>query len=110
MEDLHIFAIFSVVLGVGVGGGELLRAVAGMRPESSRRFVHGYTGLAVAVAPAFFARPTWLYVLAGAFVLVNSWAIPRRVFKGMHDIERQSVGTVVFPLALLFALALAELQ
>lgn len=104
MNDLTTFLAFCAVLGVGVGGGELLRGVLGVRSEMSRRFVHAYTGLAVAIAPSFFAAPTYIYLLCVAFVAVNVWAIPRNVFKGMHDIERKSWGTAVFPLALIFCL------
>ncbi len=103
MDDLMSFAVFSGVLGIGVGGGELLRKL-GLSSEMSRRFVHAYTGLAVIAAPAFFASPDLIYLLCAAFIGVNLWAIPRRMFKGMHDIERHSYGTVVFPIALLFCL------
>ncbi len=105
MSDLSWFVIFSGVLALGVGTGELLaRWIA---PESSRRFVHAYTGLAVATTPWFFEQPTTLYLLAGAFIVVNLWAIRKRVFRGMHGIERRSYGTAVFPLALIVALAAA---
>lgn len=104
MNDLIAFALFSGALGLGVAGGELLRGPLGVRPEMSRRFVHAYTGVAVAIAPSFFDTPVWIYVLCSVFVAVNLWAVPRRVFRGMHDIQRDSWGTVVFPLALIFAL------
>lgn len=104
MTDLTAFMLFGLGVLAAVGVGEALRAKAGCRPESSRRLVHMLTGLLVALGPLWFAEPTWIYVLAGAFVLVNLWAVPRRVFLGMHGIERVSWGTVTFPLALLFAL------
>jgi len=103
MHDIVSFAFFSGVLGVGVGVGELLRKL-GFRSEMSRRFVHAYTGLAVITAPYFFESPNLIYLLCAAFIGVNLWAIPRRIFKGMHDIERHSYGTVVFPIALVFCL------
>lgn len=103
-NDLTTFAVFCAVLGVGVGGGELLRAALGLRPEMSRRFVHAYTGLAVVMAPLHFSSPALIYLLCAVFVGVNLWAIPRRALPGMHDIQRASWGTAVFPIALAFAL------
>ncbi len=104
MADFTAFALFGLGLLATVGAGEALRAWAGWRPEASRRFVHAATGLQVAACPFWFERPGWIYGLAGAFVLVNLWAVPRRVFPGMHGIQRRSWGTVTFPLALVFAL------
>lgn len=102
MGDLSWFMIFNGVLGLGVGIGEVL--TRWVTPESSRRFVHAYTGLAVATTPWVFERPTFLYLLAAVFVAVNLWAIRKRVLRGMHGITRRSYGTVVFPLALMVAL------
>ena len=104
MSDSVAFALFGTGLLAAVATGEALRARAGWPPEASRRFVHAATGVLVALCPLLFARPTGVYVLAGLFVVVNLWAIPRRVFPGMHGIQRRSWGTVTFPLALLFAL------
>ncbi|MEP0545953.1 MAG: DUF92 domain-containing protein [Rhodothermales bacterium] len=104
MSDSLAFALFGSGLLVAVAMGEALRARAGLPPEASRRFVHAATGVLVALCPLWFSQPTGVYVLAGLFVVVNLWAIPRRVFPGMHGIQRRSWGTVTFPLALLFAL------
>ncbi len=104
MTDLTVFVLFGLGLLATVGVGEVLRAKVGWEPEASRRLVHMVTGLLVALCPLWFESPTWIYVLAGAFVLVNLWAVPRRVFPGMHAIKRRSWGTVTFPLALLLAL------
>ena len=105
MSDLVVFALFGAGLLVAVGMGEILRAKARWKPEASRRFVHALTGVLVALCPLWFTRPDGVYLLAGLFVVVNFWAIPRHVFPGMHGIQRRSWGTVTFPLALLFALA-----
>ena len=97
--------LFGTALGAAVGLGEALRAWGGWRPEASRRLVHFLTGVLVALCPFWFAMPWGGYALAALFVGVNLWAVPRRVFPGMHAIARPSWGTVTFPLALLFALA-----
>ena len=106
MPDLVPTALFGLTLLAVVGAGEALRAWAGWAPEASRRFVHAATGLAVALCPPFFAGPGGIYGLAALFVVVNAVAVRRRLFLGMHGIERETWGTVAFPLALLAALFL----
>lgn len=103
ISDFVWFWVFGGVLLVGVGLGEALRA-SGWAGEASRRVVHAWTGLAVTACPWLFDEPFWIYVLATGFIGVNLWAIPRGVFRSMHSIERPSLGTVVFPVALLIAL------
>ena len=78
--------------------------MVGARAEVSRRFVHAATGIAVALCPPFFTAPTGIYALAVLFAGVNVVAIRRRFFPGMHGTERETWGTVAFPLALIAAL------
>lgn len=105
MTDLVPTLLFGLTLLVFVGVGEAMRAL-GVRAEVSRRFVHAATGLAVAFCPAFFSSPVGIYVLAVLFVGVNVIAVRRKLFLGMHGIERETWGTVAFPLALIAALFL----
>ena len=106
MTDLQALGVFSALLLVAVGAGEGLRAWGGWAAEDSRRIVHLGVGLATAICPLWFSEPTYLYVLAAAFVVVNVVAVPRRLLPGMHGIERRSWGTVLFPFAYIVALAL----
>ena len=99
---------FAAVVGAllaAVGAGEVLRAWAGWRPESSRRIVHASVGVMVALAPPLFAGPGPLYALAVTFASANAVAVRRRLLPGMHAVDRETWGTVVFPLALIAALA-----
>lgn len=105
MTDLTATLLFGLgLLGI-VAVGEGLRAKAGWPAESSRRGVHALAGLLVVACPGLFDEPWGIAGMAGGFVLVNAVAIRRGFFPGMHAIRRRSVGTVTFPLALLFALA-----
>ena len=103
MPDLVPTLLFGLTLLLVVGVGEGLRAM-GARAETSRRFVHTATGLAVALCPPFFSQPAGIYGLAVLFVGVNIVAIRRKFFLGMHGTERETWGTVAFPLALVAAL------
>ncbi len=106
MTDLGASILFSGVLlaAVGVGGG--LRAGLGWAPEDTRRVVHAGVGVATALCPPLFSSPTLIYVLAAGFVAANAVALRRRWFPAIHGAERPSLGTVLFPAALVGALFL----
>ena len=105
MTDLQALGLFAGLLLASVGVGEGLRR-AGWRAEASRRVVHVGVGLTVAACPTWFSRPEPIYALAGVFLVGNAVALGQGWFRGMHGIVRRSWGTVVFPLALILALAL----
>ncbi len=87
-----------------VGMGEGLRAL-GWTARSSRNIVHAGVGLFVASTPLLFAGPVPVYLLAVAFVLINTAAWQGGWWAGIHGDGASSWGTVTFPLALLPALA-----
>ena len=103
-QDLAAFLFSAIGLAALVGVGEVLRTSGRVRAEVSRGVVHVGVGVFVALTPFFFREPTWIYVLAATFVLVNGVAAGRGWLKGMHGIRRRSAGTVTFPLALIVAL------
>lgn len=78
--------------------------------ETTRRLIHAFTGLFSALTPFLFRVPFWVYVLSALFVIGNLWALQKNWFKGMHGIDRKSLGTATFPLALLVALFLTWSQ
>lgn len=98
--------LFGASLLCAVGVGEALRRLAGWTAEASRRVVHALVGMTVAATPLGFARPEGIALVAAAFVVGNAVALRRSWFPGMHGIRRQSLGTVLFPAALLPALGL----
>lgn len=63
-------------------------------------------GLTVAAAPLVLESPDALYVLAVVFIAVNALARSWNLLPGMHEARPSSLGTVLFPLAVLPALAL----
>ena len=106
MTDLGAFAFFSGVLLAAVGVGEGLRAGLGWAPESTRRVVHAGVGVATALCPPLFASPALIYALAAVFVGANAVALRQKWFPATNGLARASVGTVVFPAALVGALFL----
>ncbi len=106
VTDLGAFALFSALLLAAVGVGEGLRAFAGWRPEATRRVVHAGVGVATALCPPLFSSPALVYVLAVGFVAANAIALRARWLPAIHGAARPSLGTVLFPAALVGALYL----
>lgn len=99
--------IYSTLVLLGfVFLGELLHHFLHVKAEHTRRLIHFATGCFVASTPFIFKYSNWIYVLASVFTIANLYAVQRSWFKGMHQIERKSIGTATFPLALLTALYL----
>jgi len=84
--------------------GNLLVRV-GWSADGARRVVHILVGCIVAAAPLYFTSPAPLYVLAVAFTFANGWSWSRGWFAGMHAARPSSLGTVLFPLAVVPTLA-----
>jgi len=78
-------------------GNLLVRA--GWGADAARRVVHVLVGCLVAAAPLYFLNPAPLYVLGVAFTLANAISWSRGWFAGMHAARPSSLGTVLFPLA-----------
>ena len=106
MTDTLAFGLFATVLLGAVAVGEALRRWAGWPPEATRRVVHVGVGLATALCPPLFSGPGPIYALAAVFVVANAIAAARGLVPSMHAVARRTWGTVIFPLALIVALAL----
>ena len=78
----------------------------GVDAAIARRVVHALVGLTVAGAPLVLESSVPLYILAIVFVAVNAVALSQNLLPGMHEARPSSLGTVLFPLAVLPALAL----
>ncbi len=101
LDPWRALLVYLVVLLGVVGLGELTRARLGWAPETTRKLVHALVGLVLASAPLVCASSWPLLALGVLFVIVNGLALQREALAGMHDTERDSRGTVYFPLGFL---------
>jgi len=98
-SDLVGLSLFFLLLFAIIGLAELIRRMMGWTPEATRKSVHMATGLLVATTP-FVLQSKWPMVILGSlFVIVNSVAIHKQLFKAMHATTRCSYGTVFYPLS-----------
>jgi dolichol kinase len=71
----------------------------GLGSEQTRRLAHAVGGATVAVLPVFLSLPE-LGVLAVLFTGVLAWARRRGWLRGVHGVDRPTVGALVFPAGL----------
>lgn len=85
---------------------ELVRKLGGA-PELARKTAHVGSGMVVVSFPYLFASAVTVALLATSFVLVITVSHRMGSLKGVHGVERKSLGAFAFPVvvALLFVLA-----
>jgi phytol kinase len=108
-DALGILVVGLLCLAV-LGLAEGLRAFLLVEAEKTRKLVHVGIGLVAATFPWLF-RSAWpVVVLAAAFAALLGAARLSGRLASVHGIERDSLGTLCFPLAvaLLFALCFAR--
>ena len=66
---------------------------------SNRIIIHLFTGLAVSASPFLFSNNIQPIILAFLFFLINLISYNNNNLKSFHDIGRESLGTIYFPLS-----------
>lgn len=88
------FAIFSLV-----GVSEILHRKRVVSPEVSRKIVHIGVGTLIFLSYPFLAGPFPILLLSVIFVFINAIGLFLGTFKGMEGVERESAGTILYPLS-----------
>ncbi len=101
MTDTTLFwMFFGAILGL-VGISEILAYFQVLSREFTRKFVHIGVGALILLAIHTFHDLKSLMLLSGIFVILNAAALVTGLFRGIHEVERETWGTVFFPLAVL---------
>lgn len=100
MEWINAILLVFVIFGV-IGVSEILRKILKFDPEVTRKVVHISVGLVVFPTPLIFQSSIPVIAIALFFIVVNFLSLKLKVFKGMDSVERQTYGTVYYPLAFL---------
>ncbi|MGQ9855036.1 MAG: hypothetical protein ACUVTG_16735, partial [Candidatus Oleimicrobiaceae bacterium] len=106
LSDWTLLPVFFFALVALIGLAEVLRRLLGGSAEITRKAVHVLTGVLVAGTPFIFRSMAPMAVLGGLFVVINLVAVRKGLLKGMHGTQRQTYGTVFYPLAFLILLLL----
>ena len=70
-----------------------------IRPEVNRRIVHISVGLLISFSPLNFYSNLFPIIMGISFILVNLISFKINAFQGIHAQERESYGTIYFPLS-----------
>ena len=96
--NIHLFStcafILSLLLFSNIAHKKKL-----IRPESNRRIVHVFVGLLVSSSPLIFSSNLFPFIIGISFILVNLISVKINAFQGIHAQERESYGTIYFPLS-----------
>ena len=102
---LHFLYFFlGIVLFITVA--EKTRTALGWSPEVNRKLVHILTGVLIFFTPFFFISNKPLILMALIFIGVNYFGVKAEKLKGMHGTQRQTYGTVYYPISFLFLVLL----
>jgi len=98
-SDWIFLGFFFIALISLVLLSEFLRIWLKWRPESSRKFVHVFTGILISITP-FVLQSMWPMVILGTlFAVFDFIAVQKNFMRGMHNTKRKTLGTVFYPIS-----------
>lgn len=89
------FLFFGLVLVIGFS--ELIRKKFHFTIKATRKFVHIFTGILIALTPFLLETYYPLLLISGAFIVLDFISIKKKWMPGMHATLRVSYGTVFYP-------------
>ncbi len=102
MSQLLITVILFLAIFALLGVSEFLHKKGVVSAEFVRKLVHVGVGTLIFIAYPFFKGPTPILILSGLFVVMNAVNLAVGAFRGMEDVDRESIGTVLYPLSVFF--------
>jgi phytol kinase len=92
-----LIAFFYVALVLGIS--EILRRVARVSVDWTRKFVHIAVGMIAFPLVLLFQSWQWAFIPPLVFIVVNYVSYRRQIFAGMETGARGQLGTVYFPIS-----------
>ena len=87
-----------LILGI-VGISDFINKQDWISPDANRRWAHFLVGIFICISPLIFSTNLWPITLSIIFIFLNAYALRKGLFKGIHNQDRFSYGTVYFPIA-----------
>jgi uncharacterized protein (TIGR00297 family) len=100
-NDWLYFLVVLAGIGLFIGLAELLHKKLGVSTNTTRKLLHIGVGVFTSFTPQIFVSGVPALFLAIVFLFVNGLTLRAKRLQSMHGVERQSYGTVLFPLAYL---------
>ena len=105
-SDWFHFLYFFLGIVLFIAIAEKTRTTVGWSPEVNRKLVHILTGVLIFFTPFFFVSSKPLILMAVIFIGVNYFGVKTEKLKGMHNTQRQTYGTVYYPISFLLLVLL----
>ena len=103
--DWIFLALFMLALAGLVGLAEIVRRLMHWSTEATRKIVHILAGVMVATTP-FVLQSMWPMIILGiVFTILDYYAVRHNLFHAMHGGQRQTYGTVFYPLSFIILTA-----
>lgn len=93
------FFLIGIIFLIGMSG--FLLKLHFISANASRIFVHVFVGIACSLSPFLFENNSQPVLLGFIFLSLNLIALKINIFKGIHSQDRNSYGTIYFPMAYL---------
>ncbi|MDP4262255.1 MAG: hypothetical protein Q8941_06960 [Bacteroidota bacterium] len=101
--------VFLLLLLILIVTAETLHRFYKTSTEQSRKFLHVSGGLMCLSFPTFFHSHWWLLPLAAISFLLLLITYKKKMLPSIHQTQRFSIGSVLFPLPVYFCFLTAEL-
>lgn len=106
MTDVLATLISVGYIGGVVGSAEWLRRSGRLGFDHSRKWVHVGIGTWILPTALLYQSPFWAASLPAVFVLVNALSHRLKLVRAMDEESGDNLGTTLFPLAFVLAIAL----
>ncbi len=96
-DDWLTFFIFLSIVLIIIGISEFIRHYSLLSREHIRKLVHISVGILCSISPNLFQSNLQPLFLGFLFFALNLIALKKKLFKGIHSLDRTSYGTIYFP-------------
>jgi phytol kinase len=101
--------IFLTIFGALMGIAVLLHRYFKLPAEQSRKFLHVSGGILSIFIPLFFHSHWWVLALTGVAFVILLVTYMRKWLPAVHQINRNSIGSVLFPVPVYLCFLIATL-
>ena len=94
---LFVLFLFLIIFLIFISELSYKRKI--LSASSNRIIIHLFTGLSVSASPFLFSNNIQPIILAFLFLFINLISYKNNKLKSFHDVGRESLGTIYFPLS-----------
>ncbi len=109
-EQLIWLLLFLALLGSLILSAEVLHKKFHYPSEQSRKFLHVSGGLLSLLLPLFFKSHWWVLALCAIAFIILLVTYKKNLLSSVHQVNRYTLGSVIFPIPVYLCFLVAELK